>query len=88
MIKELKYLFFMMVIFFFLFFTLRYYFSSENHIKNNRSLNQLDKNIKNIEKDLILLKNNTANIIENVEYNKDKKNKKYSFWDLLYLDND
>ena len=77
-----------MVIFFFLFFTLRYYFSDENHKKNYRSLNLLGKNIKNIEKDLILLKNNTDNIIENVEYNKDKKTKKYSFWELLYQDND
>ena len=85
MIKELKYLFFIMVIFFFLFFTLRYYFSDENNKKNYRSLNLLDKNI---EKDLILLKNNTENIIENVEYNKDKKNKTYSFWELLYSDND
>ncbi len=85
MIKELKYLFFIMVIFFFLFFTLRYYFSDENNKKNYRSLNLLDKNI---EKDLILLKNNTENIIENVEYNKDKKTKKYSFWELLYPDND
>ncbi len=74
-----------MVIFFFLFFTLRYYFSDENNKKNYRSLNLLDKNI---EKDLILLKNNTENIIENVEYNKDKKTKKYSFWELLYQDND
>ena len=77
-----------MVIFFFLFFTLRYYFSYENQKKNYRSLNLLDKNIENIEKDLILLKNNTENIIVNVEYNKDKKTKKYSFWELLYPDND
>ena len=77
-----------MAIFFFLFFTLRYYFSDENHKKTYRSLNILDKNIKNSEKGLILLKNNTENIIENVEYNKDKKTKKYSFWELLYKDND
>ena len=77
-----------MVIFFFLFFTLRYYFSDKNQKKNYRSLNLIDKNIINIEKDLILLKNNTENIIENVEYNKDKKTKKYSFWELLYQDND
>ena len=77
-----------MVIFFFLFFTLRYYFSYENQKKNYRSLNLLDKNIENIEKDLILLKNNTENIIQIVEYNKDKKINKYSFWELLYPDND
>ena len=77
-----------MVIFFSLFFTLRYYFSDENHKKNYRLLNLLDKNIENIEKDLILLKNNTENIIKYVEYNKDKKTKKYSFWELLYPDND
>ncbi len=86
MIKELKYLFFLLVIFFFFFFTLRYYFSDENEKNAYRSTILLDKKIKDSEKNLILLKNNTQNIIEHVEYNKDKKIKKYTFWELLYND--
>ena len=86
MIKELKYLFFVIVIFFFLFFTIRFYFSDENQKKTYRSINILDKKIKKTEKDLILLKNNTENIIEYVENVDNKKTKKYSFWKLLYND--
>jgi|TARA_B100000686_G_scaffold22653_1_gene20748 hypothetical protein len=86
MIKELKYLFFIIVIFFFLFFTIRFYFSDENKKKNFRSINILEEKIEKSEKDLILLKNNTENIIEYVENVDDKKTKKYSFWKLLYND--
>ncbi len=84
MIKELKYLFYIIVIFFFIFFTARYYFSDENYKKSYRSTSLLDERIKNEEKDLIFLKNNTENIIEFVEYKNNKKTKKYSFWKLLY----
>ena len=73
-----------MVIFFFLFFSLRYYFSDENQKRSYRSFNLLDKKIEESEENLILLKNNTDNIIENVESYKSKKTKKYSFWKLLY----
>ena len=86
MIKELKYLFFIIFIFFFLFFTVRFYFSDENKKKNFRSINILEEKIEKSEKDLILLKNNTENIIEYVENVDDKKTKKYSFWKLLYND--
>jgi len=84
MIKELKYLIYIIVIFFFIFFTARYYFSDENYKKSYRSTSLLDKKIKNYGKDLILLKNNTGNFIEFVEYKNNKKTKKYSFWKLLY----
>ena len=86
MIKELKYLFYIVIIFFFTFFTVRYYISDENYKKSYRSLSLLDKKIKIKEKDLILLNNNTDNIIEFVEYKNSKKTKKFSFWDLLYND--
>ncbi len=65
---------------------MRYYFSDENKKNAYRSINLLDKKIKNLEKNLVLLKNNTQNIIEKVEINKDKKVKKYSFWKLLFND--
>ena len=84
MIKELKYLFYIIVIFFFTFFIARYYFSDENYKNSYRSTSHLDEKIKEAEDDLILLKNNTNNIIEFVEYKNNKK--KYSFWKLLYND--
>ena len=86
MTKELKYLFFVIVIFFFLFFTIRFYFSDENQKKTYRSINTFEKKIENSEKNLILLKNDTANIIEYTENVDNKKTKKYSFWKLLYND--
>ena len=86
MIKELKYLFFLLVIFFFIFFTVRFYFSDENIRKSYRSTSLLDEKIKDSENNLILLKNNTENIIEFVEYKNNKKTNKYSFWKLLYND--
>ena len=86
MIKELKYLFYITFIFFFIFFIVRYYFSDENYKNSYRSTSLLDEKINETENDLILLKNNTENIIEFVEYKNNKKTKKYSFWKLLYND--
>ncbi len=87
MIKELKYLFYLIIIIFFLFFTARYYFSDENIKKSYRSISLIDDKINLIEKDLIFLESDTENIIEYVEFKKDKKTNKYSFWKLLYNDN-
>ena len=84
--NRLRYLFFIIVIFFFIFFTVRFYFSDENQKNSYRSILQLDKKIKDSEKDLFLLKNNTENIIEFVEYKNSNKNKKFSFWKLIYND--
>ena len=86
MIKELKYLFFLIVIILFLFFSLRYYFSDQNNKNSYRSLSNVDKSIEKTKNNLTFLKNNTENIIEFVEYKKNKKTKKYSFWKLLYND--
>ena len=85
MIKELKYLFFLIVIFFFLFFTLRFYFSEDNYKNSYRAISKIDENLSNTENNLFILKNDTDNIIEYVEY-KNKNTKKYSFWELLYND--
>ena len=86
MIKEFKYLIFSIVIFFFIFFTLRYYFSDQNKKNSYRTLNQIDKKIESTMTDLILLENDTKNIIDFVEYKNNKKTEKYSFWELLYND--
>ena len=84
MIKELKYLIFLLIIFFFIFFSVRFYFSDANLKKSYRSTSLLEKNIKESEYNLILLKNDTENIIEFVEYKNNKKMKKYSVFELLY----
>ena len=86
MIKEFKYLFFLLVIFFFIFFTVRFYFSDENVKRSYRSILLLDQKINEAEDSLKLLKNDTDDIIEFVEYKNNKKTKKYSFWKLLYND--
>tara|TARA_B100001250_G_scaffold47337_1_gene37059 strand:+ start:291 stop:554 length:264 start_codon:yes stop_codon:yes gene_type:complete len=86
MIKEFKYLFFLLVIFFFIFFTVRFYFSDENVKRSYRSILLLDQKINEAEDSLKLLKNDTDDIIEFVEYKNNNKTKKYSFWKLLYND--
>jgi len=82
MVKELKYFFFVVSIFCFLFFTIKYYFSNENIKHSFRSMNNIDTLINKYEKDLIVLSNNTENIIEYTDQPNMKK-KKYYFWDLL-----
>ena len=86
MIKELKYVFYIFIIFFFTFFISRYYFSDDYKKKSYRSLSNIDERINNFSNNLITLENNTNNIIEYVEYEKDKNKKKYHFWKLLNND--
>ena len=86
MIKELKYVFYIVIIFFYIFFVTRYYFSDEHKKKSYRSLNTFDEKIINFSEKLIILENNTNNIIEYIEYDKDKNKKKYYFWELLKND--
>ena len=83
MIKELKYVFYLIIIFFFIFFVSRYYFSDEHKKKSYRSLSNLDERINIFSENLVTLENGTNNIIEYVEYQKDKNKKKYHFWELL-----
>ena len=83
MIKELKYLFFISIIFLFLFFTVKFYFSDENEKNSYRSFKILDDNIINYSQKLILLKNNTKDVVEYVEKNTDKNKKNYNFWKLI-----
>tara|TARA_B100001250_G_C19646894_1_gene720783 strand:- start:505 stop:765 length:261 start_codon:yes stop_codon:yes gene_type:complete len=86
MLKELKYVFYIIVIFFFIFFVFRYYFSDEYKKKSYRSLISIDQRIENFSNNLLILQKNTNNIIEYVEYDKDKNKKKYYFWKLLEND--
>ena len=84
MIKELKYLFFILTIFLFLFLTLKYYFSDENKKKSFRSQSQNSKKIIEYSEKIILLKNDTNNIVKYVEKTIDKNKKNYNFWKLIY----
>ena len=83
MIKELKYVFFIITIFFFIFFITRFYFSDEYKKKSYRSLNSIEEKINIFSENLLILENDTNNIVEYVEYQKDKNKKKYHFWELL-----
>ena len=86
MLKELKYFFSILIIFIFIFFIGRYYFSDQNKKNIYRSINKMDKNIEKLSENLHILKNDTKNIIEYVENDKNKKKKKYYFWELLNND--
>ena len=83
MIKELKYVFYIIIIFFFIFFFSRYYFSDEYKKKSYISLNKIEEKINIFSENLVTLKNDTNDIIEYVEYQKNKDKKKYHFWELL-----
>ena len=86
MIKELKYVFYIIIIFFFIFFVSRYYFSDEYNKKSYRSLNIIEEKINIFSENLFTLESDTNDIIEYVEYQKDKNEKKYHFWELLKND--
>ena len=83
MIKELKYVLYLIVIFFFIFFVSRYYFSNEYKKKSYRSINLIEEKIVNFSENLVILESNTDDMIEYIEYQKDKNKKKYYFWELL-----
>ena len=83
MLKELKYLLFLFVITLFLFLSLKHYFSDSNKKNSYRSLKSVDEKIFNYSKNLILLKNDTINIVEYVEKTIDKNKKNYNFWKLI-----
>tara|TARA_B100000767_G_scaffold257398_1_gene265236 strand:- start:296 stop:562 length:267 start_codon:yes stop_codon:yes gene_type:complete len=86
MLKELKYLFFLIFILSFFFLSLKYYFS-DNNLKNSyRSLKLIDNRIFNYSKNLILLKNDTVDIVEYVEKTIEKNKKNYNFWKLIAND--
>ena len=82
MIKELKNLFYILFVFLILFFTLKYYFSDNYKKKSYRAIQLIDKKIDVFSNKLILLNNDTMDIVEYVEKkNDDKKN--YNFWKLI-----
>ena len=83
MIKELKYFLFVLTIFIFFFFIGKYYFSDQNKKNSYRSINKLEQKIDKFSDNLVILKNDTKNIIEYIENDNNKDKKKYYFWELL-----
>ena len=82
MIKELKNLFYILFVFLILFFTLKYYFSDNYKKKSFRTMQLIDKKIDIFSNKLILLNNDTRDIVEYVEKKNDNK-KNYNFWKLI-----
>ena len=83
MLKELKYLLYLFVILLFFFLSIRYYFSDNNKKKSYRSYKQVNEKIVNYSQNIILLKNDTIDIVEYVEKTIDKNKKNYNFWKLI-----
>tara|TARA_B100000780_G_scaffold138101_1_gene96613 strand:+ start:345 stop:608 length:264 start_codon:yes stop_codon:yes gene_type:complete len=83
MLKELKYLLFLFVIFLFFFLSLKYYFSDDNKKNSYRSYKKIDEKIINYSLKIVLLKNDTIDIVEYVEKTTDKNKKNYNFWKLI-----
>ena len=83
MLKELRYLFYILIIFLFLFFILKFYFSDTNKKNSYRSIKEIDEKIITYSQKLILLKNDTNNIVEYVEKSTDKNKKNFNFWKLI-----
>ena len=83
MLKELKYFLFLFVIILFFFFSLKYYFSDSNKRNYYRSLKLIDEKINEYSENVILLENDTINIVEYVEKTINKNKKNYNFWKLI-----
>ena len=84
--KELKYFFYVVTILGFIIFVFSYYFSDKNKKNSYRSTKLYDNKIIEYNDDLIVLENDTENIIEYVENNLNIDKKKYKFWELLNND--
>ena len=83
MLKELKYLFFIWVISLFFFLSFKYYFSDNNKKNSYRSFKEADEKIATYSKKLVLLNNDTNDVVEYVEKRIDKNKKSYNFWQLI-----
>ena len=83
MLRELKIFFYLLSIIFFITILIKIYFSDNYKKKSYRSLNKIDSKINKYTKNLKILTDDTRDIIEYLDIDKNKKNKKYYFWNLL-----
>jgi hypothetical protein len=86
MIKELKYLFFLLIISLTIVLSVKYYFSDQNKKVSYRSLYLYEDKLMFFSKNLILLKDNTDNVIVYVKKDSGKNKKNYNFWSLINND--
>tara|TARA_Y100000590_G_scaffold384962_1_gene456684 strand:+ start:182 stop:445 length:264 start_codon:yes stop_codon:yes gene_type:complete len=83
MLREIKIFFYLLSIIFFITILIKIYFSDNYKKKSYRSLNKIDSKINKYTKNLKILTDDTRDIIEYLDIDKNKKNKKYYFWNLL-----
>ena len=83
MLRELKIFFYLLSIILFITILIKIYFSDNYKKKSYRSLNKIDSKINKYTKNLKILTDDTQDIIEYLDIDKNKKNKKYYFWNLL-----
>ena len=69
-----------------MFFTIKYYLSDEFEKKFYKSINKHEDLINNYANKLTILDDNTNNVIEYIDNNKNDSEKKYQFWKLLEND--
>lgn len=86
MFKELKYLFFILFIILTIFLAVDYYFSDNNKKKSYRAVQEINEMIISYSEKLILLNNDTDNVVKYVEKNSHNKKKNHSFWKLINSD--
>ena len=85
MLKEIKLAIYIISISLFIFLIINHYFSDTTTKNYFRKLNNIDEVVKKDSEKLIILESNTEDIIKDTDknYNKNKKDKKFSFWELL-----
>ena len=86
MLKELKYLLFLLAITVFFILSLRYYFSDDNKKNSYRSLKLNDKRIITFSQNLVVLSNDTNDVVKYIEKTIDENKKNYNFWELINND--
>jgi|TARA_B100002003_G_C14055497_1_gene508249 hypothetical protein len=88
MYNKVKNTFFLIIFFSFIFLVSKYYFSEENIIFTNKSRTFYEDSQSNLKNNLPLLKNDTDNIIVNInDLENFKNNRKKRFWEKLISNN-
>ena len=86
MLKELKYFIYLFSIIVFISYISFYYFSDDNKKKSYRSIDLINEKITSYTDNIIVLEDNTTNVIEYINDTGDNDKRNYKFWDLLKND--
>ena len=88
MYNKIKNTFFVIIFFIFIFLVTKYYFSEKNVIFTNKSRSSYIMSLSNPKNNLPVLKNDTSNIIINInDLENFKNNRKKRFWEKLISNN-